>query len=85
VPLIQNDTDGLLTLMVTGPRSGTGALFYLGSKESVQDRLRFGEQPIPAGLLAPKLILADVPEPSTALLATIGGLLALFGTRRRRR
>lgn len=83
VPLIQNDTDGLLTLMITGPRSGTGALFYLGSKESVLNA-RINNQAIPAGLIAPRLILARVPEPSAAVLACMGALLAVFGTRRRR-
>lgn len=69
--LVRNDTNGLVTLMITGP-VGPNTLFYMASKETVFDRLAgTGQLAMPAGVLAPRLLLI-VPEPSTAWLALVG-------------
>lgn len=82
------DTNDLLTLMIVGPQ-GVGSLFYIGSKETVQDR-RVGAGPIdplpmPEGVLAPRLIMTIVPEPTTMALALGGFGLLLRRSRRRAR
>ncbi|MDY0165712.1 MAG: DNRLRE domain-containing protein [Thermoguttaceae bacterium] len=76
------DTNGLITLMITGP-PGVGTLFYAGSKESVSDRRINDPVAIAPGTIAPRLLLT-VPEPGSSLLllSALAGVLLVWRRRR---
>jgi hypothetical protein len=79
--LIRGDTNNQLTLMISGP-VGSAPLFYIASKETVLDRRLATTPSMPAGSLAPRLLITTVPEPATAWLALAG--LGLWMCRLRR-
>lgn len=79
---IRSDTDDRVTLMIAGKQEAN-TLFYLGTKESVFDRLDTSTRvSVPVGTLAPRLLITPVPEPATAWLALVG--LGLWMCRLRR-